>query len=250
MPKDQSNNPQNNNQWNHYKAAQQQPPQPDPIPPQPTRYSDKAFLHTPMAAVGVPLLIAFITALAIMAGTAAFIYLINGYEYLKPMIATGMATFVFTWLALQFRWISLTQLENKTNIDINGDGRIGEPVPARVTSTIQQVNEVTEQGHLNVSQNVRWSASPAQLKAICIGLHDNGMSLSERDWSPIEQGRPFSIGQIRKLKAEMIENGIIVMVNGKNKSLGFTETRAGQRMIESWREFEDDISHWTLSPSR
>lgn len=245
MPKDYSKDPRFNGQWNFHQApgGPETPADPQPVIT-PTRYSDKSFLHTPMVAVGVPLLIAFVTSLVIMALTGCFIWLINGYEYTKPVVAAGVATFCFVWLALQFRWISLTRLEQLTGIELDGQPGIG-PQHATTGSVRVQVDEVKSDGHVGVSQQFDLPATPAQLKALAIGLHDQGRSLAEKEWAPLEAGKPFSIDGIRRLKKEMLTRGIIVYVNSKNTSSGFTETRVGSRIIESWKEFDDDVSMWT-----
>jgi hypothetical protein len=233
---------QYNDQWNYYKAPGGPETPPPPVAPQPTRYSDKAFLHTPQAAVGVPLLLAFVTSCAIMAGTATFVWLIGGYEYTRPVVASGVATFIISWLAFQFRWISLTKLEEITGLELDGKPGIGRQ--PQTGSVRVQVEEIKEDGHIGISKQFDLPATPAQLKALAIGLHDEGRSLAERDWSPLEAGKPFTIEGIRQLKKEMLGRGIIVYVNSKNAGSGFTETKVGSRIIESWKEFDDDVSMW------
>jgi hypothetical protein len=245
MPKAVKDPWQYNDQWNYYKApGGPETPAAPVVPPQPTRYSDKAFLHTPQAAVGVPILLALVTSCAIMAGTATFIWLIGGYEYVKPVVASGVATFIVSWLAFQLRWVNLTKLEEITGLEL--DGRPGIGAQPRTGSVRVQVDTVQENGHIGVTKQFDISASPAQLKALCIGLHDLGKSLAEEEWSPLEEKLPFSLKQIRIVKDEMKTRGIIVYVNAKIKNLGYTETIVGRKIIEKWREFDDDISMWEL----
>lgn len=238
MPRDTSQDPRNNPQWKFYKAPDPGAPPAPVVPPNVPKYSDKSFLHTPMAAIVVPLLISFVTALAIMAGTATFIYLIRGYEYERPVLAAGVTTFVVTWLSLQFRWITLTRLEEMTGIEM--DGRPGLGSVPQTGSVRVQVDTITPQGHMEVSEVYDLPATPEQLYLLCLGLHDQGKSLAEKEWSPIEAGKPFSIDGIRKLKAEMLKRGIIVYVNSKSKAQGYTETVVGRRIIESWRKFGEE----------
>lgn len=247
MP-DYSKDPKFNGQWNYHQAQNPaDPSQPVQMPPMP-KYSDKAFLHTPMVAVGVPLLIAFASSVAIMAGTACFIWLINGYEYTKPVVSAGVATFIITWFAYQFRWVILSRLEEWTGLELDGKPGIGAQPQRQTGSTRVQVDQVTPEGHVKVANVYNLPATPAQLKAFCIGLHDNGKTLSEREWSPLEEGRPFSVDGIRKLKKALLDKNIIVRANSQNASLGYTETVVGRRIIESWRDLEDDISMWDITP--
>lgn len=242
MTKDFSKDPNFNGQWNFHKVPPPDAPSTPAVMPPPAPYSDKAFLHTPQAAVGVPILLAFVTSLAIMAGTGTFIWLIGGYEYLKPVVASGVAAFIISWLAFQFRWINLTRLEEITRLELDGKPGIGSA--QRTGSVRVQLDEVNENGHISVSKQFDLPATPAQLKALAIGLHDQGRSLAEAEWSPLEGGKPFSIDGIRVLKKELIKRGVIVYVNSKNTRLGLTETVVGRRIIESWKEFDDDVSMW------
>jgi hypothetical protein len=193
-------------------------------------------MHTWMAGAGLPLIQATITSCVIMAGTACFVWLIGGYEYARPVVAAGVATFVISWLALQFRWINLTRLEELTGIELDGKPGIG----ARTGSVRVQVDEVKENGHISVTKQFDLPATPGQLKALAIGLHDEGKTLAENEWSPLEAGKPFSLPQIRALKNEMKIRGLIVYANSKNKSLGYVETTVGRRVIESWKDLDDD----------
>lgn len=222
---------------NYYRdAAPVQPPPPVTLPSQ-TPYSDRGFLHTWMAGAGLPLIQAAITSIVMMVVTATIIYIFGGWDYFKPVIGVGALSFALTWLALQMRWLNLTQLEKLTGLELDGRPGIGPQEPRRVRV---QVDTVTDQGHISQQLMFDMPATVSQLKALAVGLLDEGKTLAEREWSPQSEGKPFSVQQIRDVKGEMIKRGLIVRANYKNQSLGYVLTAVGRRVVESWKALEDD----------
>lgn len=206
---------------------------------EPTRYSDKQFLHTINAGVVLPLAQAFTTSIMVMILTAVIVYAMDGLDYLKPMLIAGALTFVIAWLALAGRWINLTQIERITRMDLNGDGVIGRKAAPEPRSLRVQIDNLQPNGHISQSQIIDFTgyATEEQLKDFADGILDQGKGLSEKEWSPIETGCPFSIDQYRKFRNELLRRGMIVAANSKSKNLGFVMTAVGKAML---RRIQDD----------
>jgi hypothetical protein len=204
--------------------------QTEPIKVEQPPYTEKQFLHTLNAGVGLPLAQAVVTSGAFMLTAATLIYAFDGMDYIKPMIITGVLTFVFVWIGLQRRWLTLTNLERLTGLDLDNNKVIGEPPKVRV-----QVDEVTPQGTIHVTKLFDLPATPTQLHALATGLLEEGMGLSEKEWTPLAEGKPFSLKQFRDLKAEMIKRGMVVQVNSKSVNLGHTMTVMGKKVLERYR---------------
>jgi len=200
-----------------------------PVITQRTSYAEKQFLHTMLAGATLPFVQAALTALIMAIATAGVIYLFDGIDYIKPMIGIGLITFVIIWLMLQRRWLTLTDIERLTGLDLNNDKHVGEVKTGKVRV---QIDNVTPQGHIDQQMMFDLPATPEQLKAYAHGIIHEDKTPSETEWSPIKAGKPFSLDQIRSLKDEMIKRGLMVKANNKNSNLGFVHTHIGKTVLK------------------
>jgi hypothetical protein len=207
-------------------------------PMQPTQsqpaYSDRQFLHTFTAAALIPLVQATITAIVACVGTATVLYVFDAIDYMKPIIAIGALTWVITWLLLQRRWLTLTNLERLLKQDLNNDTYVGEPEPASIRI---QLDEIRNNGHIHQTQMFELPCTEAQLQALADGVLRLDKTLAEKEWTGA--GKPFSINEFRTVRSEMLKRGMVVPASSKSERQGFVFTRAGEAVLK----------HYAPSPS-
>lgn len=203
--------------------------QPKTVEPQ--RYSDRQFLHTINAGVTLPLAQAFTTSVMTMILTAVIVYALDGWEYLKPMAIVGALTFVATWIALAGRWITLTNLERITRMDLNKDGVVG-PQKVEPRSLRVQIDRIEENGHVAQSQLFDFTdfADIHQLRRFAEGYADPTMGLTENEWSG--PGNPFAIDAYRAFREECVKRGLVLKVVKGKKTIGYFKTPAGKAVFK------------------
>ena len=153
-------------------------------------------------------------------------------------VITGALAWGFTWWQLVTHWFSLTKLEEVTGLDLNRDGVIGEPeegwTPSAPTTednprVIQvHLNEVKEGGHW---QQVRFElhATDEQMMMLAEGLLELERPFTVREWCGA--GRPFSGEQFARLRAEMLQNELLVLASEKDPRRGYVLTKAGMALL-------------------
>ena len=197
--------------------------QPQLQPTHPT-YSDRQFLHTYLAGALLPLVQASITAVMVMLGSVALLYLFNAIDLFKPTFILGVFTWIVTWLYLQRRWLNLTALERALNMDINGDGHIGQMAPK--PETVIRLDEVKDNGHYQ-SFTYKLPISDEQLIMLADGLINRHRPMSRREWTPKANG--FSDDEYRELQSAMLKFGLLEPVGA-----GFDLTRPGRAMMRHY----------------
>ncbi len=205
-------------------TQQVQQTQPQQLPSVPT-YSDRAFLHSWVAGAGLPLVQAIITSALIMLLAAVLIYAFDGYDYIKPVVVTGALSFVFTWILLQRRWLSLTQLEKWTGLDLNNDHVVGDP---KFEPFVVHLNEITPDKHWHQDQ-YDWTKiiTKEQLIKFSDGVINRGKPISRRTWIPIVNGfsrDAYDAWQLIMIKAELI----------RSQGSGFEMTDRGRKFFTYW----------------
>jgi len=185
-------------------------------------YSDKQFLHTFVAGAALPFIQASITAFVVMVGVVIMLYVFDSIDFVKPMIITGGLTFVVTWLALQRRWLKLTDLEKIFGTDLNDDGVVGEPKQIRI-----QLDEV-QNGHIRQTQMFTLPCDEDELILIAERVRA-GIPFSEKEWTGA--GKPFSVSRFREIRSEMLKRQMLVPASAKSGKQGYVFTRAGQGLL-------------------
>lgn len=202
--------------------------------PEPTQmpreipYSDKSFLHTTSAAVFVPLLQSAVTGGVVFFVALAIMLWVDAMNVFIAPLALGIASFAATWLALQWRWISLTEIERMTGLDLNGDGAVADlPRSARDKPvTVIRIENVSA-GHYQ-SRDVHLTASAEQLAELASGIA-NGIAFVDREWCG--RGKLFSIGEFIRLRREMERFQLIEQVSEKNVRQGYRLTKDGEEWM-------------------
>lgn len=197
------------------------------IPPTPSR----AYLHTVQAGAWLPFLQATITALVLGIAAASLAFVLNARHPLTWAFIAGGPAWAATWLFLQRHWLRLTAMERWTGIDLNRDGVIGEPAPAPEVHV--RLSQIKENGHY---QESRFSlpARYDQLRALARGVLRENRPFTHRAWSG--PGAPFSDGEFRALRAEMLKRGLIAPASGRDARQGFVLTAVGRRVLERFLE--------------
>lgn len=215
------------------KRFEQSTPQLQP-PPAPA-YSDRQFLHTFIAGALLPLVQSTITAIMAGVATLLILYLMNAIDYIKPILVVSGVTWFGSWIYLERRWLTLTT-ERVLQVDLTGDGEIGEPEPPSITRI--QIDELTGQGHIRQSQFFDLPVSEEKLKPLSRGILA-GRPFSEREWAGA--GKLMSSHEFRTLRSEMIKRGLLRMANDKDARQGYTLTDKGRALMERFADAPSPI---------
>jgi hypothetical protein len=200
----------------------------------------RAYLHNMTAGAWLPLMQSVISGL--VAGVAVLAVGLAG-RWRSPWADAGIVAALvvgLSWLVMARHWLSLTALERLTGLDLNHDGRVGEPEeqetqPTREPDFVRvQVDHVTAAGHVGESQIFNLPATREQLAALAAGVLRDGLTFSERVWTG--QGKPFSVDGWRSLRSEFIKRGLLALVSAKDPRQGYVLTLAGRHVLESFLE--------------
>ena len=193
-----------------------------------TPYSDKSFLHTQTAAVVVPLMQSAVTGVIVFIVALAIAWIIDAMDIFSIPAALGLATFAGSWVGLQWRWISLTQLERMMGVDLNGDGVI-ERTPSKEPRVVKvQVTHVKDNGSLQVDL-IGLPCTDVQLRQLAEGLL-GGMRFTEAEWCG--NGKPFSVAELKLLRQVMVSRGLLRQRSEKDSRQGFDLTDAGVAVMQ------------------
>lgn len=192
------------------------------------------YLHTPMAAVMVPLLVAVVT--GFLAGLVVLVITLwwrNKDAWLWGLTVWLLVMLVM-WGLMLWRWFGLTSLETLTGLDLNRDGVIGKPGP-KVAPRVVQVNLRTLQnnGHLSNVEMLRFPGEPEAMVMLATALL-GGASMAERVWSG--DGKLFSKESYREIVKIMDANKLIELKNEKDVRQGRRLTDKGVQVMEQIRD--------------
>jgi hypothetical protein len=138
---------------------------------------------------------------------------------------------VLTIFRLFRHWLSLTTVEKKLQIDINGDGVIGNVNQPTVKSGARKVRielEKIQDSHYQ-SNTIDFPCDDDQLYALAMGLMNN-IPFSERAWTGT--GKPFSTNDFRDVKDVMKKHGLVEYVNDTDVRQGMRLTATGRALME------------------
>jgi hypothetical protein len=192
-------------------------------------YSDRQFLHTYQSAAFVPLTQSTINAVMVMILTGVVLYLFDAIDYVKPMLVAGALMWVGSWLYFQRRWLNLTELESRLQIDLNNDGFVGDP--QEVKQVRVQIDKLENNGHIRSAQMFTLPCSDVELEDIAQGVK-RGIPFSEKEWTG--KDNPFSVNRFREIRSEMIKRGMLVPASAKSDKQGYVFTRAGQAVLDHY----------------
>lgn len=195
----------------------------------PEQSSPREYLHTVQAGAWLPLLQASITGVVIGISVTGLFFTLDIRHPETPGLIAGLFAWAVTWLLLQRHWYSLTALEKLTGRDLNHDGVIGQP-PAPQHEVRVRVTKITPEGHWS-RQVHSLPASREQLQTLAEGLLQNGRPFTHREWSG--PGAPFSDGEFRNLRAEMIRRGLAEPASDRDARKGFVLTDVGKKVMEA-----------------
>ena len=192
------------------------------IPYERERTPDRYYLHTTQAGALLPFMQASITGIILFVAVAGIGALAQIPKPTTTGLIVGLLAWVITWLILQRHWFVLTALEKMVGVDINHDGYIGEPPP------LKQINVTIRDEKNNTISMSTLPATPEQLAAIANGWK-NGVTFSERNWTPSNKG--FSFKEFSDLKAEMLRRGFLQEINPDFPQQGVEFTPGGKALM-------------------
>lgn len=207
---------------NKYQNTTNQPVQAVPIEtPNP---SEKAYLHTYQAAVGVPLVKAIVY--GGLVGIAVFVVAWR-VSWPDPWLFGLLAALAITFLRYagdDLLWLVLAKAERITGLELDGRPGIGEP---RVTA----IDLTTKVGSTRRTQRLRIPCSPEQMTQLGLGIL-GGVPFSEGRWTG--KGRPFSLDEFRELRDYFKDAELIELVNEKSPTQGYQFTEKGLEMFKHY----------------
>lgn len=189
-------------------------------------YSDRQFMHTLLAGVVLPLAQAAVTAAMVMLSLVVIMYLLDAIDVFKFPVIAGVITLVGMWLFLQRRWLSITNLERVTGIDINRDGVVGEP--AKKVHII--VDKVKDDEHIEQMDHT-FPVSEQQIELFFSTVKTStrgGKSISRRKWTP-KNINGFSEGEWDAFFAELVKQKLVT-IKGNECVL----TSDGEEIADGW----------------
>ena len=170
---------------------------------------------------------AFILAMA----APAFVDRINknaGMRFSTQIIFAAGVFGIAGALALAVEWLLMNKtrvayaIEEAFQVDVTGDGRIGEPQAATPAIWIQRPHE-------NGWDQLQLPGTAEALRELTAGLL-RGQGFTEAAWTG--KGRPYTKAEFHALRGEFLERGLICQRNPKAPAQGYELTRAGQAAIE------------------
>lgn len=203
---------------------------PQYLMPEKDEVSAQSYLHAPRAAALVPLQQAAIT--------GALVGMVIELVCIKVRFQDGwfwslvifLLVTLATWLVLQSHWFELTsihKLESMTGIDLDHDGKVGEPT-AKQHSIHVDLHETTPDGSYH-GQSANFVIDEAKLATLARGLLGN-RPLTEREWAG--NGKLLSVDQFRAMRSELLKRHLIVPKNIKDARQGFELTKSGRAVME------------------
>jgi hypothetical protein len=180
--------------------------------------------------VVVPFIQATITGLLGTVGGSALAMLVNLAGANLDIAIVGGAAGLITagamwWVLLQEHRDLLWEIETRTGIDLDGDGKAGVPTTTRLEVTIPATEQSGQQTLILDGLN----AKPEQLRTWARGMLQGRMAESE--W--YGKGRLFSKGQFYALRQEFIDRGLMAWINPDAHAQG-TELTAVGRAVCRW----------------
>lgn len=192
------------------------------VQPQTPGYADRSFLHSWVAGAGLPLVISIITGFMAMLLTAAFIYVFDGSEYVKPMIAVGIFTTFTMWVLLLRRWMNLTALEKLTGLELDG---IPNPEPA--PEVVIRHDRITKDKAFRSNRYV-FPVTDAQLARFFTLTLNGTKRISRREWTP-KKTNGFSDQEYRDTFNKLVSYGLLEPVGD-----GYWYTEEGEEVARGY----------------
>lgn len=199
-------------------------------------HAEREYLHTFTAGALLPMAQATLMAFGIFIGVWMIARLV--FDVIDPhrwAIFFG----VLTWVAMLFRlfrhWLKLTDIQDVI-MDFVDDGQLNNSVQPSAAkepkhSVRVQIDRVSEQGHLDVTNIFDLPASPGQLNTLANGLK-NSLPFTERVW--VRMNKTFSRDEFEDLKDEMFAREMIEYVNEEAPQLGIRFTELGREVMKKF----------------
>jgi hypothetical protein len=194
-------------------------------------HAEREYLHTPTAAVLVPM--AQATSLAI--GVFAGIWLIGRvvFDAMDPhkfAVLFAVITWVGTLFYLFRHWLSLTTIQNVI-MDFVDDGQLNDSVQPSAPSEARKVRievQKIDRGHFQ-SNTIDFPCDDEQLYTLAMGLTNN-IPFTERAWTGA--GKTFSTNEFREVKDVLKKHLLVEYVSDADPRQGMRLTAEGRALME------------------
>jgi len=189
--------------------------------------------------VGLPLVQAVVTGVLVglTAGTLASLAELTRPFVIGVVIGAGAST--LAWLASWRNWLTTMQAIER---------RTGAGIYSSTTTKVERVRFEIKQENGRNMQFIDLPADIHQLTTLADGLL-SGATFNESTWTG--KDAPFSLGEFRKLRTELLKRQLLEWVNPKSRSQGLRLTRTGLAAFRYIAELpsptpqaESDLIEW------
>lgn len=191
----------------------------------------------------------FLTPLFQALGTGAFVTIGAGlFAWSTPGltwvfgIGCGVTAAAIHWtVAIVHNPANLQTVETIIRSDLNGDGAIGEPPPARPVAL--EITHRNEGGTFNrmFRCDLPIGVTETDFREFAMGVIEEGRGLAESGW--IGSGKPFSRQSYNALLTALEQAGIIRWKDAINHAVGRELTPSGARALRNWLKMPLTHSH-------
>lgn len=207
--------------------------------PQPTQqqHSERAYLHTMIAGAFLPFFQSLMLGLVVTIATwliAALVF--DVIDPHKPAILCGVLAWATMLWRLLRHWINLTTIERVIGVDLNRDGVIGDddqPEAEEEAPQVLRVQLIKENGH--ISDTFDLPGGEQAFRILSKGVV-NGLPISERQWTPKKNGKPYGSDTWRKLCDVMRARELWEYVDPENIEQGMRTTKSGMQFHQRFAD--------------
>jgi hypothetical protein len=198
-----------------------------PMAAVPPIVAPKFNLHTPQAAIQVPLGQAL--AAGILAGVSflAWALLITSPSVWSGALVCTVTVIDVVFVISQWRWFVLTA-EKITGTDINQDGQVGEEEEVTRIDITQIVDGKPKSDELKIP------CKPEKFLRLAIGIVNRRLPFTGDEWGG--KGKVFSDPQFRKLRSYLITKRFIVQSSAQGPNPGYVFNRNGIAMLRDYMQ--------------
>ena len=198
-----------------------------PIAAVPPIVEPKFNLHTPQAAIQVPLGQALTAGILAGVSFLAWALLITSPSIWSGALVCTVTVIDVVFVISQWRWFVLTA-EKITGTDINQDGQVGEEEEVTRIDITQIIDDVNQIAFLKIP------VAPEKFLKLAIGIVNRRLPFTGEEWSG--KGKLFSDPQFRKLRSYLISKSYVVQSSAQGPNPGYVFNRNGIAMLKDYMQ--------------
>lgn len=191
---------------------------------------DNQFMHTTQAGVQVPLLQSVVTGLLIGLCVLALAIVFDAIDPWKPALVAAMLGMVGWWVVSLAGWKSLTKRE-QVQVHHEAVDHDNDPVTPQVIRV--ELSKVKENGHYSWNTfDLPDGVTNEMMSDLANGILNMHRKFTELEWCGT--GKTFSMPKFRQLRALLEINGMIELINPKDKRQGVKFNSDGEQLLQGF----------------